>query len=70
MLTLQRRNESLMGTGRDSYFQDQWDYFRADLRVKGDKGWTDMQLVGVDDGGLFCSIKVGVVCSGLFSLRL
>ena len=68
MLSLQRRNESLMGTGRDSYFLDQWDHFRADLRAKDGKGWTDMQLVGVDDDGLFCSIKVSVFFS--LSLRL
>ena len=58
MLTLQRRSEPLLG--RDSYFQDQWDYFRADLRAKGNQGLTDMELVGVDDDGDFCSIKVSV----------
>ena len=63
MLTLQRRNEPLMGMGRDSYFEDQWDFFRADLRAKDDKGWTDMELVGVDDDGLFSSIKVSVLFS-------
>ena len=52
-----------MGMGRDSYFEDQWDFFRADLRAKDDKGWTDMELVGVDDDGLFSSIKVSVLFS-------
>ena len=63
MLTLQRRNEPLMG--RDSYFEDQWDHFRADLRAKDDKGWTDMELVGVDDDGDFGSIKVSAQWSYL-----
>ena len=58
MLGLQRRSESLMG--RDSYFQDQWDYFRADLRAEDHEGLTDMELVGVDDDGDFCSIKVSL----------
>ena len=44
--------------GREKYIQDQWDYFRADLRAKDDEGWTDMELVGVDDDGDFCCIKV------------
>ena len=63
MLGLQRRSESLMG--RDSYFQDQWDYFRADLRAEDHEGLTDMELVGLDDDGDFCSIKVSLffLCS-------
>ena len=47
MLGLQRRSESLMG--RDSYFQDQWDHFRVDLRAKDHEGLTDRDLVGLDD---------------------
>ena len=49
--------------GRDRYFQDQWDYFRSDLRAKDGEGWTDMELVGVDDEGDFCCVKVSVLFS-------
>ena len=43
MPSLQRRSESLMG--RDSYLEDQWNYFRADLRAKDYEGLTDMDLM-------------------------
>ena len=46
--------------GRDSYFADQWAFYRADLRSKDDQGLTDMELVAVDDDGDFCSVKVSV----------
>ena len=58
MLNLQRKNQSLMGI--ESYFEDHWTYFRADLRARDDEGWTDMELVGVDDAGHFSSVKVSV----------
>ena len=53
MLNLQRR------MGIDSYFEDHWTYFWADLR--DDEGLTDMELVGVDDAGDFSSVKVSVI---------
>ena len=46
--------------GRERYLEDQWAYFREDLGAKDGEGWTDMELVGVDDAGDFCSIKVSV----------
>ena len=55
-----RRNERLGLEGRETYFKDQWDYFRADLRAKAGEGWTDMELVGVDEEGKFCYIKVSL----------
>ena len=60
-------SEPLMG--RDSYFEDQWDYFRADLRAKDHEGLTDMELVGLDDDGDFCSIKVSLLFPSI-SFRL
>ena len=64
MLNLQRKNQSLMGI--KSYFEDHWTYFRADLRARDDKGWTDMKLVGVDDAGHFSSVKVSVFWQSVF----
>ena len=52
-------NQPLM-MGIDSYFEDHWTYFRKDLRARDDEGWTDMELVGVDDSGEFSSVKVSV----------
>ena len=46
--------------GIDSYFEDHWTYFRKDLRARDDEGWTDMELVGVDDSGEFSSVKLSV----------
>ena len=63
MLKLHRMKEPMGLGGRDRYFQDQWDYFRSDLRAKDGEGWTDMELVGVDDEGDFCCVKVSVLFS-------
>ena len=65
---MSRRNESLGLVGKEKYFKDQWDYYRADLRAEEGEGWTDMELVGVDDGGDFSYIKVSLLFSLLGQL--